>query len=363
MNPLSIPRRPATRFLSARHVARIVRTQGVAASIAGIAANVTEDFRRWDTFDKSARLAAHSPRGVIELMPVSDARTYSFKYVNGHPGNPRCGLPTVMAFGVLADVATGMPVLVSELTLTTALRTAATSVVAARALARGDARRMAIIGNGAQSEFQAIAFHALLGVETFHLHDIDPQATARLLANLRRLGIAAQAFDTTAEAVRGCDIVTTVTADKTRATILTAETIEAGMHLNALGGDCPGKTELAPDVVAGASVFVEFEPQSRCEGDVQQMPADFPVVELWSVLRGDHPGRRSPEEVTLFDSVGFALEDYSALRYLRDAADALGLGETIELIPSLDDPRDLYGLVDRLGEDAPEAGRPLAAVR
>lgn len=302
-------------------------------------------------------------RYVFRWMPVSDARTYSFKYVNGHPDNPRCGLPTVMAFGVLAEVETGMPVMVSELTLTTALRTAATSVVAARVLARGDSRRMAMIGNGAQSEFQAIAFHSLLGIETFHLHDIEPRATARLLAHLRRLGITAKAFDTAADAVRGCDIVTTVTADKTQATILSAENIEPGMHLNALGGDCPGKTELAPDVVAGASVFVEFEPQSRKEGEVQQMPADFPVVELWSVLRGKHPGRRSPEEVTLFDSVGFALEDFAALRYLSNAADALGLGETIELIPSLDDPRDLYALIDGLAEDDVETVRPLVALR
>ncbi len=117
-------------------------------------------------------------------MPVSDAARYAFKYVNGHPGNTALGLPTVMAFGVLADVPTGYPRLMSELTLTTAMRTAATSVVAAAALARPNARTMALIGNGAQSEFQALAFHDMLGIEEVRLFDIDSRATAKLMRNL-----------------------------------------------------------------------------------------------------------------------------------------------------------------------------------
>jgi ornithine cyclodeaminase len=145
-----------------------------------------------------------------------------------------------------------------------------------------------------------------------------------------------------ADALEGADIVTTVTADKRQATILTPEMIQPGMHLNAVGGDCPGKTELHPGVLAGASVFVEYEPQSRIEGDVQQMPADFAVTELWRVLTGQAPGRRSAAEVTVFDSVGFALEDYAALRLMGELAAGLGLGEHIDLVPTLDDPRDLF---------------------
>ena len=98
---------------------------------AGWSAYLEADYRRWAEFDKTPRVAAHSADGVIELMPIADASLYSFKYVNGHPKNHRLGLPTVMAFGVLADVATGAPVLLSELTLTTAMRTAATSVMVA----------------------------------------------------------------------------------------------------------------------------------------------------------------------------------------------------------------------------------------
>jgi ornithine cyclodeaminase len=112
-----------------------------------------------------------------------------------------------------------------------------------------------------------------------------------------------------------------------------------------VGGDCPGKTELHGDILDSAHVFVEYEPQSRIEGEIQHKPADFTVTELWQVLRGERPGRRSADEVTVFDSVGFALEDFSALRYMLEAATELGLGERIELIPQLEDPKNLFSLL------------------
>jgi ornithine cyclodeaminase len=248
---------------------------------------------------------------------------------------------TVMAFGVLADVASGYPLLLSE--LTTALRTAATSAMAARALARPDSRRMALIGNGAQSEFQAVAFHHLLGITHIRAFDVDPAATAKLIRNLSAFpGLTVERADSVADAVRGADIVTTVTADKTRATILTPEMIEPGMHINGVGGDCPGKTELHPDVLRAARVFVEYEPQTRVEGDIQQLPADHPVVDLWRVLAGTAEGRQSAQQVTVFDSVGFALEDYSALCLVDRLAQQHGIGEQVELVPAADDPKDLF---------------------
>ena len=332
-----------TRLIDLPTLAAFVHERGAARCMTELATELRADFLRWESFDKSARTASHSPRGVIELMPVADDALYSFKYVNGYPGNPASGLPTVMAFGVLAEVRTGYPLLLSELTLTTALRTAATSALAAQALARPGSRRMALIGNGAQAEFQALAFHALLGIRELRVYDTDPAATDKLVRNLAHVdGLTVERAASTAEAVRGADIVTTVTADKSRATILTPAMVEPGMHLNAVGGDCPGKTELHPDVLRGARVVVEYEPQSRVEGEIQQLPADHPVTELWRVLRGDAPGRTRADEVTVFDSVGFALEDYSALRYLYQQAQARGLGVDVELVPT-DDPKDLFG--------------------
>ena len=341
-----------TQFLSAQDVATIVQRQGIAETLRGMADSIHADYLRWQDFDKHARVGNHSEVGVIELMPIADATTYAFKYVNGHPSNGRLGLSTVMAFGALAHVATGVPYLLSELTLTTAFRTAAMSAVAARALARPDSKTMALIGNGAQSEFQALAFHYLLGIEEIRLFDTDPGATTKLMANLQHVGLRLVRSKSVADAVRGADIVTTVTAAKTNATIITADMVEPGMHINGVGGDCPGKTELHADVLRGASVFVEYEPQTRIEGDVQQMGADFPVTELWQVLQGQAPGRTSAQQVTVFDSVGFALEDYSALRFMFDSATRLGIGQPLSLIPQLDNPKDLFGLVRPL----PQAG-------
>ncbi len=332
-----------TTLISTHDIACIVAERGLPEVLRRLVDCLEEDFGRWEEFEKVARVASHSPTGVIELMPVADAVDYSFKYVNGHPRNTALGLPTVMAFGVLADVATGIPRVLSELTLTTALRTAATSVMAAKRLARPGARTMALVGNGAQSEFQALAFHHLLGITTLRLFDTDAAATAKLQRHLRGVpGLRLVACADAAEALRGADIVTTITADKRNATIVTPEMVEPGMHFNAVGGDCPGKTELHPGVLQAARVFVEYEPQSRIEGDVQQMPADFPVTELWRVLAGRSPGRTGPAEVTVFDSVGFALEDFSALRLVAELARAAGLGEEIDLIPALGDPKDLY---------------------
>ena len=335
-----------TTLITTQDIARIVAAYGLPEVLRRMEAAITADFRRWGEFDKSARVASHSAQGVIELMPIADATHYSFKYVNGHPSNTREGLPTVMAFGVLADVATGTPTLLSELTLTTAMRTAATSVMAARALARPGAHTMALIGNGAQSEFQALAFHHLLGVTEIRAFDTDAAATTKLMRNLSGMngtpGLRVVACRSVADAVRGADIVTTVTADKRNAVVLSAEHLSPGMHVNGVGGDCPGKTELHADVLRGANVFVEYEPQTRIEGDLQQMPADFAVTELWRVLTGQAAGRRSAAEVTLFDSVGFALEDYSALRLVGQMAGELGLGQPVGLIPNLRDPKDLF---------------------
>jgi ornithine cyclodeaminase len=353
-----------TTLLTTHDIARITQTLGLAEVFKRMVGYIEADFLRWGEFDKCARLASHSADGVIELMPISDGQLYSFKYVNGHPKNTQIGLPTVMAVGLLADVATGRPELVSELTLTTALRTAATSALVARKLARPNSRTMALIGNGAQGEFQALAFHYLLGITEIRLFDLDPAASAKLMRNLQGMsglnGLRLVLCSSKEEAAQGADILTSCTADKTRAAIITPQMLAPGMHINGVGGDCPGKTELHPEVLARAKVFVEFEPQTRLEGDIQQMPADFAVTEFWRVLQGEAAGRDDAAQITLFDSVGFALEDFSALRLLRDCARELGLGQDVSLIPDMADAKDLFG---QLGLASPAASVRVEPVR
>nr|WP_026310396.1 ornithine cyclodeaminase [Neomegalonema perideroedes] len=334
-------------FVSVDHMMKLVHLVGVEAFLSELAGEIEADFLRWPDFDKTPRVAAHSTDGVIELMPVSDGALYGFKYVNGHPKNTRDGRQTVTAFGVLSDVATGYPLLLSEMTILTALRTAATSALAARRLARPESRRMAIIGNGAQSEFQALAFKAICGVTDLRLYDIDPEASARCARNLAGRGFSIAVCASAQEAVEGADVVTTVTADKQNATILTDNMVGPGIHINAVGGDCPGKTELHADVLNRSEVFVEYPEQTRIEGEIQQMPADFPVTELWRVLRGEAKGRSSDQAITLFDSVGFAVEDFSALRYVRDKLAGTGLSVDLDMLADPDEPRDLFGMLLR----------------
>jgi ornithine cyclodeaminase len=209
---------------------------------------------------------------------------------------------------------------------------------------------MALIGNGSQSEFQALAFHRLVGIREVRIFDVDHQATAKLERNLAAMpelaGLHVVRAASVTEACRGADIVTTVTADKRNAVILTPPMIEAGMHLNAVGGDCPGKTELHADILRmpNARVIVEYEPQSRIEGEIQQMGPDFPVTEFAAIVRGEAQGRLAPTDVTIFDSVGFALEDYSALRFLHSIVAEQQVGRRqIDLVPDLPDPKNLFG--------------------
>ncbi|WP_457578637.1 ornithine cyclodeaminase [Ensifer adhaerens] len=331
-------------YVGVGNVIELVKSIGIETFLVGLAEYIEDDFRRWNAFEKTPRLASHSKTGVIELMPTSDGEHYGFKYVNGHPKNPNVGLQTVTAFGVLSDVSTGYPCLVSEMTIMTGLRTAATSALAAKYLARPDARSMAIIGLGAQSEFQALAFRAILGVKRLQVFDIDAEAADKFCNNLSDMDFDIVVATTAEEAVAGADIITTVTADKRNATILSDNMVGAGVHINAVGGDCPGKTELQGDILRRADVFVEYPEQTRIEGEIQQMAPDFPVTELWQVIAGEAEGRRSSAQVTIFDSVGFATEDFSALRFLRDKIQGTAFYTELDLTTQPDHPRDLYGL-------------------
>jgi len=334
-------------FISVDHMMKIVLEIGVEEMLRGIAGYVENDFKRWELFDKTPRVPSHSEKGVIELMPTSDGEVYGFKYVNGHPSNTKAGLQTVTAFGMLADVETGYPVLLSEMTILTALRTAASSAVAAKHLASKNADTMAIIGNGAQSEFQALAFKTILGIKSVRLFDVDQNATEKCARNLKGRGLEVVSCTSAEEALEGAHIVTTCTADKQYATILTDNMIGAGIHINAIGGDCPGKTELHKDILLRSGIFVEYTPQTRIEGEIQQLEDDHPVTELWEVITGKTKGRTSDQQITLFDGVGFAVEDFSALCFLRDHYKVTGYYEDLDMIADPDDPRDLFGMVQR----------------
>lgn len=332
-------------FVNVRDMTKLIAKTGIETCLAQMTAYIEEDFRRWQQFHKAPRVASHSADGVIELMPTTDGRLYSFKYVNGHPQNTRAGRQTVVAFGALADVATGYPILLSEMTLLTALRTAATSALAAKYLAPSGADCMAIIGNGAQAEFQALAFKAVLRIRKLRLYDIDPAATAKCARNLAGAGLQVVACGSMRAALDGAQIVTTATADKQNAVILADELIAEGVHINAIGGDCPGKTELHRDLLLRSDIFVEYLPQTRVEGELQHLPANHPATELWRVVLGRATGRSSSRQISVFDSVGFAIEDFSALRYVRDRLAEADSLSSLDLLAAPANPRNLFGIL------------------
>ena len=334
-------------FVSVDNMMGLVHALGIETVLTELASFIEADFKRWPEFDKTPRVASHSTDGVIELMPTADAENYGFKYVNGHPKNMKEGFQTVTAFGVLSSVANGYPILLTEMTLLTALRTAATSALVGKYLMPKGAKVMAMIGNGAQCEFQAKAFQAICGIDTVRLYDIDPVATAKAARNLAQSGLTIVPCTTGEEAIEGAQIITTCTADKQYATILTDNMVGPGVHINAIGGDCPGKTELHRDILLRSEIFVEYPPQTRIEGEIQALDATHPVTELWQVMRGEVAGRTDARQITLFDSVGFAIEDFSALRYVHSKIGGTSFFDLLDMLADPDEPRDLFGMLNR----------------
>lgn len=307
-------------------------------------ANLTEDFTNWQQFQKTSRHALYVPNGVIELMPICNDKLYSFKYVNGHPANIKNKQLTVVAFGVLADVVSGYPLLLAAMTMLTAIRTAAIAALASSFLAQKDSKKLAIIGCGAQSEFQVTAHHALFDLEEVRYFDINPIAMQRFHTNLSKESFKLIPAENIIDAITGVDIIITATACKQKQRILELDMLAKGQHIVAIGGDSIGKTELCPNILRNSKVVVEYFEQTLFEGEIQNLEEDaykFVYAELWEIISKAKVGRVG-DEITVFDSVGFALEDFSILRLCFDLARQYNLGEKIDLIP-LELEHDLYG--------------------
>lgn len=333
------------KIITVADIQKLVKTIGIETFLDRLIQRLEHDFSRWPEFRKSSRHATHYPQGVIELMPCADERFYAFKYINGHPGNTAKGKLSVISTGQLSDVSTGYPLLLAEMTLLTAFRTAATGALAAKYLARADAQTLAIIGTGAQSEFEVLGFKRLFPLNEIRLYDKDPAAMAKFVRNLQAYDFKLKPCGEIREAVKDADIVITATAAKCRQSLFSLPDIAPGSHIHAMGGDCPGKTELPPELLAAAKIIVEYIPQSIEEGEVQQGGIENIYAELWELTAGNKPGRETPDEVTLFDAVGFALEDYSALCLINELALEHDLGQDLDILPQPADPKDLFGLL------------------
>ncbi len=322
----------------------LIRRVGLEPFLA-LAVDAIEDYlRRWPELQLSPRHAFHYPFGVTELMPCADDRLYGVKYVNGHPGNPARGKLSVTAIGLLADVPSGYPLMISEMTLLTAVRTAAVAALAAGLLARLESQRVALIGCGAQAEFQVLALASRLPVTEVNYFDIDGTAMDKFAGHLGHRFRLRRGQDI-ADTLRDADVWITLTAAKQHQSLIDEALLRPGVHINAMGGDCPGKTELSPEVIRRCKTVVEYRPQSEQEGEIQQTGAASVHAELWEVLTDQRPGRDNDDEITLFDAVGIAVEDLAVLDLVARLAERYDIGSEVTLVPDLADPKDLFSLV------------------
>jgi ornithine cyclodeaminase len=332
-----------TRIITVSDVQKLIHKVTLKDFFLKLIDQLKSDYSRWKDFEKSPRHAIKYPQGIIELMPISDKEYYAFKYVNGHPENTKLHLQTVVAVGQLSLAETGYPVLISEMTLLTAFRTAATSALASLYLAKKGAKTFGIIGTGAQSEFQVLAHHFALGINDIFYFDIDVAAMDKFAHNLKSFPLQLHRCEDGKSVIEKSDIITTATAQKGHHQIIHADWIKKGIHINKIGGDSPGKTELDPALVARSKIVVELAEQTKIEGEIQQLKNGKTYTELWEIITDKKKGRETNEEITLFDSVGFALEDYSVLRLVYRLAKKYSVGHKLTIIPNIEDPKNLFG--------------------
>jgi ornithine cyclodeaminase len=338
------------KILSVESLTTLLQRHGFDTYLRDLMEALKRDFGRWESFTKMPRPAMHVPGGVLELMPICDNELYyTFKYVNCHPDNPRTGQQTVVATGQLCRIDTGYPLLFSEMTILTALRTAANAALATDLMARKNAHVLAIIGTGAQSEFQVKGLQLVRDITQVRYFDIDAKAMDKFEKNMSKTSLQLIRCKSVAEAVAGADIITVCTACKAHVTVINTEWVNAGVHINALGGDTIGKTELDAAILPRSRIVVEYFEQAFVEGEIQRFSRKeakkMVHAQMYELITGKKKGRETDEEITVFDSVGIALEDYSALRLTYELAEKYGIGEQLHMVPVLTDPKDLISVL------------------
>ncbi len=274
----------------------------------------------------------------VKAAGVALGRRYFAAKVNGNfSGNPeQRGLPAIQGVVVLADADTGSPLAIMDSMEITALRTAATTALAARWLARPGARVATIVGCGVQGRHHVRALARTLPLEEVWLHDVAPERARALAEQVTRdLGVPARPTADLGAAVRKSGVC--VTCTPARGPILGPADVPPGLFLAAVGADSEDKQELEPAVLAAAAVVVDHLEQCATIGELHHALARGLVrredvrAELWEVVAGRRPGRASDAEVVVFDSTGTALQDVAAAAWVYERALAARSGVTVDL--------------------------------
>ncbi len=291
--------------------------------------------------DVPLRVALDVPRhnGVTLFMPAYLAADdqMAVKIVSVFNDNPAKGLPLIHALVVVVDATTGEPAAVMDGTYLTALRTGAASGAATDLLAREDASTAAIFGAGAQGRTQLEAVCAVRPIQKAWVYDVSRERAAAYAAEMsERLSLPVRVAETPAEAVHRADVICTATTS-TKPVFADAD-VRPGTHINAIGAYTPQMQEIPAETVLRAKVVIDHHEASLAEaGDLLiplrqgLMTEDHIYAELGEIAAGLKPGRKLPEEITLFKSVGVAVQDVAAASAVLEAARRLGLGSEVAL--------------------------------
>jgi alanine dehydrogenase len=277
-------------------------------------------------------------RGLLATMPgyLAAAGALGLKAITVMPGNLDTPFDSHQGVVLLFEPSHGRLRAVLDASAITAIRTAAASGAATRALARPDAGDLALLGSGVQARAHLDAMRAVRTLRRVRVWSRRPErARAFAEAESARTGLSVEAAASARDAVRGADLVCTVTASPEP--VLRGEWIAAGAHLNAVGACTPGARELDTAAVLRARVLVDRRESALAEAGDLLIPKREGALdeshvagELGDVLLGRIPGRRSPEEITLFESLGLAVEDLAAAQLVTERAEATGAGRTLD---------------------------------
>ncbi|MCS7133259.1 MAG: ornithine cyclodeaminase family protein [Candidatus Caldarchaeum sp.] len=271
-----------------------------------------------------SKVEAHE-RGDILMMPclVPEMNIFSLKLVTVYPKNLEKDLPTINATVIVLDAETGMPKIVAEARALTGLRTAAATAVSIKHLARKDFSKIGIIGTGYQARWQLRVTAANYPGTKFSVFDIDGRRMKEFVDEMSREGFDVKQSSSAEEVVRNSDIVITVTTSKTP--VISDGWVREGTHISAIGGYTPEMVEIDPKLTARSKLVVDSREAVKEEaGDVLKpvelglMKFEDIYAEIGEVAAGLKPGRTDEKEVTVFKSVGLAVQDAAASKILLD---------------------------------------------
>ncbi|PWU78894.1 MAG: hypothetical protein DLM72_20230 [Candidatus Nitrosopolaris wilkensis] len=330
--------RKGTLLLEEADIVHLIRDKvGLENFLCEVLKTVEEGFKQFATKQITVppRQEFYFNKGTMESMPASDRDYFSCKIVNTHLENPsRFNIPTIIASGLLVDGRTGFPIMITESTILTAIRTGIASAIATKYLAKKGSSIIGIIGNGAQALPQLHSISLVRNIRGVYAYDTDFDSsksfmrTAGRIFNNLDITIASNSESVCSDS----DILVTVTCkEKNTSPIVYDKWIRDGIHINAVGGDSPNKIELEKSLLERAKVVVDFMDQAVYEGESQQISTDKIFGDLSEIVTNRKVGRINDNEVTIFDSVGFAMEDLQVYKLVFDLAIKERVGKRVNI--------------------------------